>query len=177
MCYKAKELQDSWNPKIGDYMVSTASYCGNDDPNCDESGICKECLEMSNIYVISGQFDFVEELGGRHWFYGGSPCVKGDGNRMNDTHCYVMTRKGNSMLTNRFLQSSQKQKTWLPRQDQIQEMFMTALNSYSKTKEFVKWLDTEIYNPFTFSLEMLWLMFYMEQRYNKRWDAVVKEWI
>jgi hypothetical protein len=54
---------------------------------------------------------------------------------------------------------------------------MTALNSYSKTKEFVKWLDTEIYNPFTFSLEMLWLMFYMEQRYNKRWDAVVKEWI
>jgi hypothetical protein len=178
MCYKAKELQDIWNPKIGDYMITVASYCGNDDPHCTESKVCKDCLDMSNIFVISGQFDFVEEIGGRHWFYGGSPCVKGDGNRMNDSHCYIMTKKGNSTLVNQFLQSSQKQKTWLPRQDQIQEMFLNGLTNYTKVKVFTEWLDAATYNPHTYSLEMLWLMFYMELKYNKQWNPIsnVKEW-
>jgi len=68
---------------------------------------------------------------------------------------------------------------WLPRQDQIQSMFLDGLTESHKVRKFIEWLDSKAeYNPYTYSLEMLWLMFYMYEKHNKKWNAIsnVKEW-
>jgi len=68
---------------------------------------------------------------------------------------------------------------WLPRQDQIQSMFLNGLTESHKVRKFVEWLDSKAeYNPHTYSLEMLWLMFYMYEKHNKKWDVIsnIKEW-
>jgi len=54
---------------------------------------------------------------------------------------------------------------WLPRQDQLRKL--------------IEWLDSKAeYNPYTYSLEMLWLMFYMYEKHNKKWNPInnIKEW-
>lgn len=177
MCYKAKELQSQWNPEVGDFMSTKGSYCG-DVVECNETNLCEECLEMSNVFVISGEFTFVEETGGQHWFFGGSPCARGGGNRMNDTYCFTMTRSGFSGVVNEFDVSSKKEKIWLPRQDQVQQMFLSGLTEHGKIRKFIEWLDTATYSPYTYSLEMLWLMFYMHSKYQKKWNATsnIQEW-
>lgn len=166
MCYKSQEIQDKWTPTEGDFMLSLASYC-----DCNKESICDECLEMDNVYVISGEYSFVEEVGGKHWLYGGTPCVRGDGNRLNDTYCFTMTRTGYSEITNEFYRSSVKDHLWLPRQDQIQDMLLKGLANVSKLVYFTQWLKTATYNPHTYSMEMLWLMYYMEEVHNKKWNA------
>jgi hypothetical protein len=179
MCYKAKEVQQLWSPTEGDFMVAKASYCGEND-ECSEDNVCTECLEMSNIFVISGGFTFSQELGGQHWFFGGSPCVRGGGNRMNDTYCFTMTKSGHSGVVSKFDVSSQGEKIWLPMQDQLQQMFLTGLTEHYKVRYFIEWLDEDArYNPFTYSLEMLWLMFYMQRKQGKKWDATsnIQEWV
>jgi hypothetical protein len=178
MCYKAKEIQDSWNPTKGDYMVSVATYCCDAKSKCNEKNVCKQCLEMSNVYVVSGETYFVEEIGGRHWFFGGHPCVRGSGHMMNGTSCYVMTKTGHSEVVDNFNSSSQDKMLWLPRQDQIQAMFWDGLCEHAKVRHFIKWLDTASYSPYTDTLEMLWLMCYMNAKYNKKWNETsnVKEW-
>lgn len=177
MCYKAKELQSKWNPKVGDFMSTKASFCDEED-ECSKNNVCEDCLEMSNVFVISGESTFVEEIGGQHWFYGGSPCVKGDGNRMNDTYCFTMTRSGHSEI-DQYYASSPEDKIWLPRQDQLQQMFHPGLTNHYKLRYFIEWLDTAAtYNPYTYSLEMLWLMFYMHSKHQKKWNATsnIQEW-
>lgn len=178
MCYRAKEIQDSWNPQIGDYMVAVASYCSDDESNCDEDKSCDDCLESSNTYVISGQTDFVEEIGGRHWYFGGHPCVIGYGDKMNSTLCYTMTKTGNSKIVNDAICSSKDEMLWLPRQDQIQKMFLRGLTYPARVERFVEWLNTATYNAYTYSLEMLWLMYFMEIKYKKIWKnrSDIKRW-
>jgi len=68
---------------------------------------------------------------------------------------------------------------WIPRQDQIQSMFLNGLTEHNKLRKFIEWLDSKAeYNPYTYSLEMLWLMFYMYEKHNKKWNPVsnIKEW-
>lgn len=177
MCYKAKALQSTWKPEVGDFMSTKGSYCGDGD-ECNEKNVCEKCLKMSNVFVISGEFKFVEEIGGQHWFYGGSPCVKGYGNRMNDTYCFIMTRSGHSEI-NAYYTSSPEDKIWLPRQDQLQQMFHQGLTDHYKLRYFIEWLDADAnYNPYTYSSEMLWLMFYMQSEHQKKWNATlnIQEW-
>ena len=73
---------------------------------------------------------------------------------------------------------------WLPRQDQIQEMFelppigderfqvITPLGFAYKLYDFAE----EIRNPnkkYPYgSMEQLWLAFYMHEKHNKRWDGI-----
>jgi len=68
---------------------------------------------------------------------------------------------------------------WLPRQDQIQSIFLNGLTEHNKLRKLIEWLDSKAeYNPYTYSLEMLWLMFYMYEKHNKKWNPIsnIKEW-
>ena len=72
-----------------------------------------------------------------------------------------------------------KRITWLPRQDQIQEMMgkdhETTLDLLVHFYGFVT-VDNPmgIKKIFDVSMEQLWLAFYMHERHKKKWDG--KEW-
>ncbi len=74
-----------------------------------------------------------------------------------------------------------RKKLWLPRQDQLQEMYRQAVKcseGKSATWRFVidiaSWLGNKRYpNAFT-SMEQLWLAFVMKEKHNKTWDG--KNW-
>jgi len=62
---------------------------------------------------------------------------------------------------------------WLPRQDQIQEMFKTA--PFVLAGDFDKKMENYITgNPDNWSFEMLWLAFYMYECHQKVWNG--KKW-
>lgn len=173
MCYQAKELQKQWKPQIGDYIISKCGYCYDEDNKCTHDEPCIDCLEMDNTYVISGQFDYNTSVGGTHWFFGGGACVSDYRCKCNDTFCYVMTEDGHSDISDDLHTSTKNEMLWLPRQDQIQSIFLNGLTKTYKVKAFIEWLDIKAeYNAYTYSLEMLWLMFYMYKVYNKKWNAI-----
>ncbi len=68
---------------------------------------------------------------------------------------------------------------WLPRQDQLQEIIATHRNTNYTVRiihEFVFWLDdTKIGYYENLSMEQLWLIFVMKEKYNKVWDG--EDWI
>jgi len=180
MCMNSPEIQSKWNPSEGDFMLTKSSYCdGQNNNGCTDNKPCLHCLEMGNVYVISGKYDYDELVGGTHWFFGGSACVKGDGCRCNDTHCSIMSESGYSTIVPSPFKCSKEDMVWLPRQDQIQSMFLNGYTEISKVRKFTWWIDTEAeYNGFKDSLEMLWLMFYMRTIHNKQWNKMVnvKKW-
>ena len=180
MCLNSSEIQNNWNPEVGDFMLAKAAYCDEDNIDCTEEKPCAECLESDNVYVISGKYDYAESVGGTHWFYGGMACVNGNGHICNDTQCYIMTESGHSTIQPQMYGSHAKDTyLWLPRQDQIQSMFLNGLTEQYKVKRFIEWLDKDAnYNPHTYSLEMLWLMFYMNKVHYKQWNPMsnVKKW-
>lgn len=67
-----EDVQKSWKPQVGDLF---ATHTGN-------------------IYVISGDHNLTEELGGRLFFFGGGMCTRGDGCIMDETYCYTMNKDG-----------------------------------------------------------------------------------
>ena len=77
-----------------------------------------------------------------------------------------------SVLTNFFHSDDQllhwfEHSTWLPRQDQLQEMMIR--HNYYKIWDFyefaMKWEPNESFP----SMEQLWLMFIMKTKYSKEW--------
>jgi len=179
MCLEASEVQNNWKPEVGDFMLALAPYCSDDNKSCTDNKPCSNCLEMDNHYVISGKDNFAKSIGGAHWFFDGSACVKGEGNICNDTHCSIMTESGYSTIVPSPFRCSKEDMLWLPRQDQIQAMFLNGLTNIYKIKRFIGWMDIEVtFNTHTYSLEMLWLMFYMDQVHSKQWNPMenVKRW-
>lgn len=180
MCLNAEEIQDKWQPQIGDYMLVKAGYCyDNDNIKCNNKNPCPSCLEMDNVFVISGEFEFAKEIGGKHWFYGGGNCAR-NGNRLaDDTFCFVMTETGYSEISNECYRSSKKEMLWLPKQDQIQDMFLEGCTNIHKLELLMDFLNTKAeYNAHTYSMEMYWLMFYMYEKHNKKWNVTsnIKKW-
>jgi len=179
MCMESPEIQTNWNPLVGDFMLTKSSYCDEGNNNCTENKPCSHCLEMGNVYVISGKYDYDKSVGGTHWFFGGGACVNDGGHICNDTHCSIMSESGFSTIRPSPFKCSPDDMLWMPRQDQIQSMFLNGLTNHSKTRHFIEWLDTEAeYNAYTYSLEMLWLMFYMCEVHNKQWNPMsnIKKW-
>lgn len=181
MCLEAIEIQNNWEPENGDFMVTKSTYCEGEEneDNCSDEKPCSDCLEMGNVYVISGKYDYAESVGGTHWFFGGGACVRGEGNMCNDTYCSIMSESGYSTILPSRFKRSKNEMLWLPRQDQIQSMFLNGLTEQYKVRKFIEWLDVEAdYNPHTYSLEMLWLMFYMYEVCKKQWNATsnIKKW-
>ena len=109
----AKKLKDAglkWEPQIGDYFA-----IANDGEELRESWD----IAPTNVYVVSGEHQLVDELGGRMVFFGGGLCVRGAGCRANETHCYCMNKKGFNPDINVFSVASWEKKLFLPRLDQL----------------------------------------------------------
>lgn len=65
---------------------------------------------------------------------------------------------------------------WLPRQDQLQEMWEYSHSSYSKIQKFTAELDNDFDYFVNFdSMEQLWFAFVMHELYQKKWDG--DKWI
>jgi hypothetical protein len=69
--------------------------------------------------------------------------------------------------------------TWLPRQDQLQDMIgknlpFIAEGFYEYMESFMPELEDSMYNKYD-SMEQLWLAFVMGEKYEKLWDGA--EWI
>ncbi|WP_237163329.1 hypothetical protein [Paenibacillus sp. BIHB 4019] len=92
---------------------------------------------MANVYVVSGRFDYHESIGGTRWYFGGGNCVRGYGNRINSTSCFVMNRTGESDGDKDYQTSNIKDMIWLPRQDQLQELFWDDLTKETKIHNFI----------------------------------------
>ena len=68
---------------------------------------------------------------------------------------------------------------WLPRQDQLQAMFLQGLAECAKVRAFIEWLDTHAtYNAHHSTLEQLWLKYYMYEIHHKAWNALlnIRDW-
>jgi len=67
--------------------------------------------------------------------------------------------------------------TWLPRQDQLQEIWWkstpdgTYLKLWTMVEEFYGHYERYGYPKYAFSMEQLWLAFVMKELYNKIWDG------
>jgi hypothetical protein len=107
---KLKEAGLKWEPQIGDYFAIA-----------DDGEELRESWEIAstNVYVISGEHQLIDELGGRMVFFGGGLCVRGTGCRMNETHCYCMNKKGFNPDIKVFSVASWEKKLFLPRLDQL----------------------------------------------------------
>ena len=179
MCLSAPEIQNNWNPDVGDFMLTKSTYCDEGENDCTENKPCSHCLEMGNVYVISGKYDYAQSVGGTHYFFGGGACVNDGGHTCNDTYCSIMSESGFSTIHPSPFKCSKEDMLWMPRQDQIQSMFLNGLTNIYKLKRFIRWLDIEVtFNTHTYTLEMLWLMFFMDKVHFKQWNSMgnVKKW-
>jgi len=69
--------------------------------------------------------------------------------------------------------------TWLPRQDQLQDMVREDTD-YHTLMKFDTWVFTlaRVYDDIIiekFSMEQLWLAFVMHEKYGKKWDG--EDWV
>lgn len=70
------------------------------------------------------------------------------------------------------------QLTWIPRQDQLQEMMeenFRGFQFYGRVSWFKKFVDKAVPMKYK-SWEIAWLMFVMKYKYNKVWDSKHELW-
>ncbi len=66
---------------------------------------------------------------------------------------------------------------WLPTQSQLQEMYLrdmpdgTYVKIFTLLEEFYGHFEKHGYPSYAFSMEQLWLAFYMHEVHNKTWDG------
>ena len=65
-------IQNKWVPQVGDVIVGCTG----------------------NIFVISGEHDLVEQLGGKLFFFGGGLCNRDGGSVLNETYSSSMNKSG-----------------------------------------------------------------------------------
>lgn len=72
-----------------------------------------------------------------------------------------------------------KKFTWLPRQDQIQEMILrrTFISPARLQDHFTKWIESKDLYDFGMSIEQLWVHFYMDKKHSKTWDSKGEKWV
>ena len=78
------------------------------------------------------------------------------------------------MRTEKYVSEYISNPTWLPRQDQLQDMAGT-LSKYHVhlTASFLRWCETYSKNPI-FSMEQRWFGYIMFTQHNKKWNGT--EW-
>lgn len=165
MSEKAEEIQEEWEPIEGDYYCYQDIMCGHP------------------VYIVNGR-----NLKDVH---------KTDVMKLKDIHCPVCRydydsfqgimastkAKADDAVTGRFV--------WLPRQDQLQEIWGRHIHGddYDGSEGFFMLdcfqcfiLDDEGCGKDTYeftkdmdTLEQLWLVFVMREKYGKKW--VDGEWI
>ena len=66
--------------------------------------------------------------------------------------------------------------TWLPRQDQLQDMlFDETVSCAGKISFLHEECDTLFDEPENYSMEQLWLAFVMSEKFDKTWDG--EDWV
>ncbi len=99
--------------------------------------------------------------------------------------CYIYKPTGNLgmvCLDNPVFESETEHRIWLPRQDQLQGIYIgnnedTLDRMFSLCNSFTDKSYISHWKPWHFftSMEQLWLAFVMREKYNKVWDG--KDWI
>jgi hypothetical protein len=81
-------------------------------------------------------------------------------------------------LNKSFKEGKRGSYTWLPRQDQLQEMVVSLFkgNCYWMMEECYKFMQLP-YPMKSQSMEQIWLTFVMQQLYQKQWLPEKGEWI
>jgi len=108
MCRAAKEIQDLWTPKLGDY-----------------------CIDMGDTWIIGND----------------------------DTRKYVTWAKSHD--------------TWLPRQDQLQDMMFTTKDITAM--HIIAWLNSGGIKYNSLSMEQTTLKMVMYTKHGKEWNR--SEWV
>lgn len=80
----------------------------------------------------------------------------------------------NSTTIHYFPQYGERNFTWLPRQDQIQNMIQKA--DVILLQKFVDWILTNWAIDISYTYEQLWLMYYMEIKQEMEWNVKKKKW-
>jgi len=90
---------------------------------------------------------------------------------------YSMTSEAVRMLCSDPLifDFEKKEKVWLPRQEQLQEMCEPPLDIL--LMEFFEWLPKYFIGVVFHSFEQLWLAYVMQKKYNKIWEDSKEEWV
>lgn len=124
--------------------------------------MCSQAIELQNLKIMSYGFSHQEG----NFFYDRSKKESfsvGDINTSNGT---------NDEFTSDY---HSEDCIWLPRQDQLQEIF--KMSTYNLILEFNRFYGSfcEMYGKDEFiyreySMEQLWLMFVMKEKYGKVWD-------
>jgi frataxin-like iron-binding protein CyaY len=143
--------------------------------------MCEKAEEIQKLKIPKFSFVIVVDSFGNR----GSKC---QGITTAGYNCY--NRHHVFMLSNPYAGISKKSLTWLPRQDQLQEMVKEDFTTkesrlYAKISHFNNFLeidDKEERYPLNEdlinkhpSMEQLWLAFVMKEKYQKIWNG--KEWV
>jgi len=147
------EIQDIWEPAIGDW-VSVREKVLWDGYNL--------CASKGDVTIVLG----LDERG-----YSGNPII-GD---VDDIAFYPeCSWKG-------FDDTPKENLIWLPRQDQLQAMYLAMMPAGTYTKvftlieEFYGHFEKYGYPSYAYSMEQLWLAFAMKTLHNKTWSGT--EWV
>ena len=92
-------------------------------------------------------------------------------------HVSMVNRPILDHLNKSFNQGKRGNYVWLPRQDQLQEMFLPMLegNCHWMLEECYKFI-TLPYSLQLESMEQIWLAFIMKEKNGKIWDAEYEYW-
>ena len=94
------------------------------------------------------------------------------------TRDFAVNKKGKMIFIHSHLTSlTLDEATWLPRQDQLQEIFDGYFGSPARTIHFFdQYIKIQsISTQRNYSMEQLWLAFVMSEKFSKRWTGT--DWV
>ena len=152
MCEKAEEIQNSWKPEGGDWIVFDYRDTTKTSKEFEKQAWGDDDKTWKRVEVLCYQ---PSEL--KDWWIGttGKESLVKSSQDLTKEHC-----------------------VWLPRQDQLQEMVPTQIAgtkpNLKMISEFTHFFDYWDTNGIPINLttwEQLWLAFVMKEKYNKVWDG------
>jgi hypothetical protein len=172
MCQQATEIQKTWldsKAKDGDWFIAKAGYCGK----CTDENPCRSCLDMSNVYVVSGtNFN-------REFFFYGHYCNRTGGCLLDETASEIFladSEKVNHPEHSPFTHF-QSEFLWLPRIDQLQQILRKHFVDCTRENLRILFHQFDVEKPVewqSWTDEMLWLALVMKQTHRKTWNG--KSW-
>ena len=142
MCRKAVEVQEAWEPKVGDYIWRRYTLLGEEiDSQIWDEDERQEIIILTYASSVEGYIHATNEQG--------------------DTRIYKSHNDAHKSTS-----------IWLPRQDQLQDMVAPDIIFLHKCGAMVVWLEGQSLRVHKeFSGEMCWLAFVMWELHSKKWDG------
>ena len=151
MCRKAVEVQELWEPKMGDYINRRYTLFGEEI----DSGIWNE-RDRNEVIILT-------------W----ASSVEG--------YIHAITEEGETRTYATQNEGIKSTSIWLPRQDQLQDMIRNHhdCTRHNVRSAFYYWYKRDINKSGgvleTWTDERLWLAFVMHEKYGKKWDG--NDWV